>query len=61
MAVKAQWTPRYPAHLHAVPLQLLLLRLHTENLAVMLDEVCALCILRPYGNEYTPLPSARPP
>ena len=44
VAVQAQWTPRYTALPHAVPLQPLLSRLHTEKLAVMLDEVCALCI-----------------
>ena len=37
------------------------LRLHIEELAVMPDEVCALCILRLYGNEYTPLPTTRLP
>ena len=36
------------------------LRLHIEELAVMPhDGVWALCILRLYGNEYTPLPSTR--
>ena len=60
MAIKAQWTPQPSPPTCCTPATAAS-RLPTGKLAVMLDEICALCILWHHGNEDKHLPGISPP